>query len=434
MIKKINSEILKLSIPNILSNISVPLLSTVDTILMGGLSNAHLAAVGIGSMLFNIIYWNFGFLRMGTTGITAQYFGSEEEDNIWLSFLRAGILALILSVFLLLFQDVLYEICAWALNVADSIDPLVVEYYKIRIWAAPASLLLMVIMGWFFGMQNAIYPLVLTIIINGINIALSYYLVKHSGMDVRGVALGTTFAQYMGLLVGLILFATKYTYLIKFKVLSQLKKWTAIARFMKVNFDLFLRTVGLTFAFGFFYSQSSKLGNTVLAVNVVLMQFVNWMSYGIDGFAYASESLVGKYKGAKQTEALKIVIRQSFVWGGLVSLIYAVIYYIGGIQLFQIFSSDASLLSLAEELLLYMAIFPIISFASYMWDGIFVGLTATASMRNAMLLALMSFIAIFYMLPVSSTGDHIWQALCIFMVLRAVFQYGFYRKYGLEMR
>ncbi len=434
MIKKINNEILRLSIPNIISNISVPLLSTVDTILMGGLSNAHLAAVGIGSMLFNIIYWNFGFLRMGTTGITAQFFGSNDESNIWLSFLRAGILAVILALILLLFQGILYDGCAWALNISDGIDPLVVEYYKIRIWAAPASLLLMVVMGWFFGMQNAIYPLILTIVINGINIVLSYYLVKYSGMEVRGVALGTTIAQYIGLLVGLVLLGFEYSYLIKRNVLNELKKWAAIARFMKVNLDLFLRTVGLTFAFGFFYSQSSKLGNTVLAVNVVLMQFVNWMSYGIDGFAYASESLVGKYKGAKDDKALKIVIRQSFVWGGVVSLLYAIVYFIGGVELFQVFSTDSTLLSASKDLLFYMAIFPIISFASYIWDGIFVGLTATTSMRNAMLLALCIFIGIFYLLPSSANGSHIWQAMCAFMILRAIFQHGYYIKYGLAMK
>jgi len=434
MIKKINSEILRLSIPNIISNISVPLLSTVDTILMGGRSNLHLAAVGLGSMIFNIIYWNFGFLRMGTTGITAQFFGSKENDNIWLSFLRAGILAILIALLLIVLQGVLYQGCSWALNVDSSINLLVYEYYSIRIWAAPASLLLMVVMGWFFGVQNAIYPLILTIIINGVNIVLSYYLVIYEGLDVKGVAYGTVIAQYLGLIVGLILIWTKYSHLVKLSLISQLKKWEAFARFMRVNVDLFLRTVGLTFVFGFFYSQSSKLGNTVLAVNVVLMQFVNWMSYGIDGFAYASESLVGKYKGAQNIGALKIVIRQSFIWGGAVSLIYALVYFLWDTQLFQLFSTDESLLTSADDLLFYMVIFPIVSFASYIWDGVFVGLTATKSMRDAMLLALLVFIGFYYLLPVSSNGSHIWQAMCVFMIFRALFQYYYYRKYGVEMR
>jgi MATE family multidrug resistance protein len=433
MKKKINGEILKLSIPNIVSNISVPLLSTVDTILMGGLSNAHLAAVGLGSMIFNIIYWNFGFLRMGTTGITAQYYGSKENDNLWLSFLRAGVLAVIIALILILFQWILYTGGSWALNVSESIDPLVWEYYRIRIWAAPASLLLMVIMGWLFGMQNAIYPLLLTIVINVVNIILSYYMVVHLAMDVSGVALGTVIAQYVGLLVGLILINRKYGYLIKICLIKELKQLQPLLRFMKVNIDLFLRTVGLTFAFGFFYSQSSKLSDTVLAVNVVLMQFVNWMSYGIDGFAFACESLVGKYKGAKDNDALRVVIKQSFLWGGLVSLIYAFTYYIFGSQLFVLFSRDEVLILTAKDLLIYMAIFPIVSFASYIWDGVFVGLTATASMRNAMLLALITFIIAFYILPIHQNGAHIWQALCVLMIFRAVFQYGYYKKYGINL-
>ncbi|MDF1698939.1 MAG: MATE family efflux transporter [Saprospiraceae bacterium] len=434
MLKKINSEILRLSIPNIISNISVPLLSTVDTILMGGLSNSHLAAVGLGSMIFNIIYWNFGFLRMGTTGITAQYYGAGSNKNIWLSFLRAAILALLLAVLLILIQSYLYAGCSWALNISGAVDPLVVQYYDIRIWAAPASLLLMVVMGWLFGMQNAIYPLILTVIINVINIFLSYYLVLYKGMDVRGVALGTVIAQYVGLAFGLALIARKYKDLIRFNLWKELKQWEAFVRFMKVNVDLFLRTVGLTFAFGFFYSQSSKLSDTVLAVNVVLMQYVNWMSYGIDGFAFACESLVGKYKGAGNSEALKIVIRQSFLWGGVVSLIYAGIYYFFGPELFLIFSTDEQLFSFAQDLLIYMAIFPIVSFASYIWDGVFVGLTATTSMRNAMILALISFVAVFYILPVDASGAHIWMAMCSFMIFRAIYQSFYYKRFGVDLK
>ena len=434
MLRKINQEILRLSIPNIISNISVPLLSTVDTVLMGGLSNAHLAAVGIGSMIFNIIYWNFGFLRMGTTGITAQEYGANNNENIWLSFMRAGILALVLAFFLIIFQSIIYSGCSWALNISNDVNPLVLDYYNIRIWAAPASLMLMVVMGWLFGMQNAIYPLILTVVINLVNIFLSYYLVKYEAMEVRGVAIGTTVAQYFGLTIGLIMIIFKYRYLIQMKLIRRLNKWLAFARFMKVNLDLFLRTVGLTFGFGFFYSQSSKLGDTVLAVNVVLMQFVNWMSYGIDGFAYASESLVGKYKGASDRDSMKLVVRQSFIWGGVVSLIYAVTYFVFGSELFRIFSTDNELLDASGDLLIYMAIFPIVSFASYIWDGIFVGLTATVSMRNAMILALLIFIGSFYILPTDPGGVHIWQAMCVFMIMRAVFQQIYYLRDGLDMK
>lgn len=434
MKKRINKEIIKLSIPNILSNISVPLLSTVDTILMGGLSSIHLAAVGLGSFLFNVIYWNFGFLRMGTTGMTAQNYGANDKDEVWLSLLRAGVLSIILAVLLLTLQSPIYELAKSALVVSAENDPLILEYFKIRIWAAPAALMLMVVMGWLFGMQNAIYPLILTIIINVVNIVTSYYLVKIVGMDVRGVAFGTVLAQYTGLIIGLGLIFRKYNSYINWSLASRLSSLSEYSRFLKVNFDLFLRTLCLTFSFGFFYRQSSKLGDIVLAVNVVLMQFVNWMSYGIDGFAYATESLVGKYKGAEKPKEVKVVIGQSFLWGGLVSLLYAAVYYIFGIELFELFSDDPSLLSVGKELLYFIAIFPIVAFASYIWDGIFVGLTATTSMRNAMIMALFVYLISFYLIPETANGSNVWIALSIFMIARAVFQWGYYMKYGLEMK
>lgn len=434
MKKQINKEIIKLSIPNILSNISVPLLSTVDTILMGGLSSIHLAAVGLGSFLFNVIYWNFGFLRMGTTGMTAQSYGANDKEEVWLSLLRAGVLSLILAILLMLLQTPIYELAKSALVVSAENDPLILEYFKIRIWAAPAALMLMVVMGWLFGMQNAIYPLILTIVINIVNIVTSYYLVKIAGMDVRGVALGTVIAQYTGLIIGLVLVLKKYKPYINWSLANRLSSLSEYSRFLKVNFDIFLRTLCLTFSFGFFYRQSSKLGDVVLAVNVVLMQFVNWMSYGIDGFAYATESLVGKYKGAEKPKEVKMVIGQSFLWGGLVSLLYAAVYYIFGIELFGLFSDDPLLLSVGKELLYFIAIFPIIAFASYIWDGIFVGLTSTTSMRNAMILSLFVYLISFYLIPETANGSNVWIALSIFMVARAVFQWGYYMKDGLEMK
>jgi len=400
---------------------------------MGGLSSIHLAAVGLGSFLFNVIYWNFGFLRMGTTGMTAQSYGAKDKDQVWLSLLRASVLSIILALLLLILQTPIYELAKSALVVSVENDPLILEYFKIRIWAAPAALMLMVVMGWLFGMQNAIYPLILTIIINVVNILTSYYLVKFAGMDVRGVAFGTVIAQYVGLTIGLILIINKYKSYINWSLSNKLASLSEYSRFLKVNFDIFLRTLCLTFSFGFFYRQSSKLGDVVLAVNVVLMQFVNWMSYGIDGFAYATESLVGKYKGAEKPKDVKMVIAQSFLWGCLVSLLYAAIYYIFGIELFGLFSDDPSLITIGKELLYFMAIFPIVSFASYIWDGIFIGLTATTSMRNAMVFALIVYLTSFYIIPETNNGSNIWIALSIFMVARAFFQWGYYLKGGLEM-
>ena len=191
----INKEILRLAIPNILSNISIPLLSTVDTVLVGNLSASHIGAVGLGAMIFNFIYWNFGFLRMGTTGLTAQSFGKSDDIAITETLSRALILALILALIILLLQSPLLSLLSWFLNVDGSVQTFVNEYFFTRVWAAPATFMLYGLLGWYFGMQNAIIPLILTLIINVANIIVSWVLVKHFNMDVKGVALGTVVAQ-----------------------------------------------------------------------------------------------------------------------------------------------------------------------------------------------------------------------------------------------
>jgi len=201
-----NKEILRLAIPNILSNISIPLLSTVDTVLMGSLSAAHLGAVGIGGMIFNFIYWNFGFLRMGTTGMTAQAFGAKNQEEQIHLFLRAGLIALVTAILIILLMRPIESLSLLAFNMEGGQAGLVSEYFRVRIWAAPASLMIFVMTGWFFGMQNAIYPLLITVLVNVTNMVASIYLVKYLDMGIRGVALGTVIAQYLGLLIAIALF------------------------------------------------------------------------------------------------------------------------------------------------------------------------------------------------------------------------------------
>ncbi|MEL6926676.1 MAG: MATE family efflux transporter, partial [Bacteroidota bacterium] len=310
-----NREILRLAIPNIVSNISIPLLSTVDTALMGRLSELHLGAVGVGAMVFNIVYWNFGFLRMGTTGITAQAYGRDDRTALRHTFVRAVMVALGIALLILLLQIPLAKASLYLMNVEDQQYQLVYEYFMIRVWAAPASLSLYAFMGWFFGMQNAVFPLIITLVINVVNIILSYVLVQYAGMDVDGVAWGTVVAQYVGLLLAGILFASRYGYLLQTGNETTAEEsgwlqWSAFRQFLSINGDIFLRTVCLSFAFGFFYSQSAGFDELTLAVNVILLQFLNWMSYGVDGFAFASESLVGKYHGASDAKGMNRAIRR----------------------------------------------------------------------------------------------------------------------------
>lgn len=423
-----NREILKLAIPNILSNISVPLLSSFDTALMGRLSADHLGAVGLGSMVFNFVYWNFGFLRMGSTGMTAQAYGRDNRSEITQVLGQASVVAIALALLLLVFQQPILGASQGLLKVATDQQALVGEYFSIRIWAAPAALGLYALMGWFFGMQNAIYPLLLTLLINGVNMALSYYWVHHLGWGIAGVAWGTVAAQYVGLFgaIGLLLY--KYAWVRIYMQSKLIFAWSGLSRFLSINSDIFLRTLCLTLAFAFFYRQSSTFGDLVLAVNVILLQYVNWMSYGVDGFAFAAESLVGKYHGAQQNERVQKAIQLSFKWGMGLALIYALTYTALGNQLLHIFTDQQDVILAAEPYLIWMLIFPILGTPCYIWDGIFVGLTASTAMRNTMLIAFIAYLLTYYFYGASWDNHGLWLSLVLFMVYRGLAQWWwFYR-------
>jgi len=427
-----NRSILRIAIPNILSNISVPLLGTVDTALMGRLSELHIGAVGIGGMIFSFMYWNFGFLRMGTTGITARAFGAERLTEVSATLGRALVIALLLAFGIMIFQSPLGKAGFFLMNLEGEAKVLTAQYFYIRMWAAPATLGLYALLGWFFGMQNAIYPLILTIIINVTNMIGSYWFIVQWGMEIDGVAWGTVIAQYVGFFLGVVLLFykyPKYLYLLKVEMLLEVSSLTS---FFRINRDLFFRTLALTLAFGFFYSRSAAEGGLLLAVNVILLQYLNWMSYGIDGFAYAAESLVGKYSGARKLEQLKQIIHLSFWWGGGLAVFFSVVYFIFGNQLLGIFTNQEEVITAAQPYLAWMILFPVVSFACYIWDGIFIGLTASAEMRNAMVVSLLLYLGMHYGFSYWWAVHGMWAAFLAFMALRAIFLWTSYRKMGLE--
>ena len=429
-----NRELLRLAIPNIISNISIPLLSSVDTLLMGHLSPAHLGAVGIGSMIFNFFYWNFGFLRMGTTGITAQAYGRGDNNDISNTLGRAIIVSLAIAFLLLIFQKPIANASFSLMNVLDSQWDMVGEYFFIRLYAAPATLALYALIGWFFGMQNAIIPLILTIFINVVNIAFSVFFVHYLDMEISGVAWGTVIAQYSGLSLGLILIFAKYRPYITGQSLKALSKISELKQFLLINRDIFFRTICLTFVFAFFYSKSSEAGDLVLASNVILMQFLNWMSYGIDGFAYATESLTGKYFGKKNIEKLNQAIRLSFIWGGVVAVSFSLLYAFGGTILISIFTNQEEVRSFTRPFLIWMIITPIAGFWSYIWDGIFVGITASKAMRNSMVISLGIYFLIFYSLRGLAINDLLWLSLIMFLVARGAIQSIMFWQKGVKLK
>ena len=426
----LNKQILRLAIPNILSNLSVPLLSTVDTALMGRQeSAAYIGAVAIGSLLFNFIYWSFSFLRMGTTGLTAQAFGKDDKPAVSNILGRAFLTAMAGSILLLLIQVPLANMSFHLLDASATVEGFAKEYFYTRIWAAPATLALYAIMGWFFGMQNALYPLVLTILINVVNIISNIYFVNFMGMKADGVAIGTVIAQYTGLLAALILFNNKYADYLKYFKREIIFELGALKKFLALNRDIFIRTFCLIFAFAFFDNESARQGDVILAVNAIMLQFISWMSYGIDGFAHASESLIGKYLGANDKPQLKKAIKYSFLWAMGFAILYSVIYLVSGDSLLYVFTDQESIIQAAVPFLFWVILFPIVATPGYIWDGIYIGHTASVAMRSTMVIAL-SIYLIFYYLQVHffAWGNHgLWLALLVFMAARGGVQWAWFR-------
>jgi MATE family multidrug resistance protein len=430
-----NKEILRLAVPNILSNISVPLITSFDTVLMGGLGGKHIAAVGLGGMAFNFVYWNFGFLRMSTTGLTARAYGAEDKAAQMATLARAALLAVAISIFLILLQYPFAELTHWLLNLRTDQIALVDDYFYIRILAAPAALLQMVLFGWFFGRQNAVFPLVLTLVLNAANMALSWYLVKSLGWGIRGVAWGTVIAQYLGFAFGLALWWWEcrrggLSFQKPSLHLRARQKNTAPAlrEFLSVNRDIFIRTLCLTLSFAFFYNRANALdvGTAVVAANVILLQLVNWLSYGIDGFAFAAESLVGKYSGANKPAELRRVIRLVFLWGMAFAGVYALVYGLGNTHILSLFAPENTApetLAAANYYLPIVVAFCLAAAPCYLIDGIYIGLTAASAMRQTMLIAFAGYLVSYFLVGQHYGNWGLWGSLLMFMVLRAAIQY-----------
>jgi MATE family multidrug resistance protein len=382
-------------------------------------------------MIFNIIYWNFGFLRMGTTGMTAQAYGADDAKQQATILFQALIVGLILAISVILLSTPLMYGAEYLLQLDSAQTPIVREYFFIRIWDAPASMMLYSLMGWLFGMQNAKYPLFLTIWINLCNVLISYVLVVHYGWEIAGVAWGTVIAQYSGVLVALIMLMFKYRHLLR--AISILQQFGDLKKFLTINADIFIRTICLTLAFGIFYSQSSSLGSGVLAANVVLLLFVNWMSYAIDGFAYAAESLVGKYKGQSNDDSTLMAIELIFRWTAGAAILISIIYFLYADVLTAIFTDQRDVITEVHKYHMWVILFPILAFVCYIWDGVFIGLTAVHAMRNSMILAFMLY------LPTLIIGGHyfgnhgLWAGLLLFMIYRGGVQSYFFWKQKLTI-
>lgn len=418
-----NKEIFRLAIPNILSNLSIPLLGLVDAALMGHLDDAEkfLSAVAIAIGIFNVLYWSFGFLRMGTTGMTAQAFGADKQQESLMVLFRGLTVAVLAGLVLVILQEPI----AWAglelMEGSDQAKSVAREYFFIRIYAAPAALTLYVFNGWFLGMQNAVIPLVLSLVINLVNIGANFLLVIGYGMEAEGIAWGTLAAQYAGLATAIILFLYRYRGMLALRVGANLFDPVQLKRFFLLNRDLFIRTTCLVFAFTYFTSRSGTFGDEILAANTLLYQLFYLMSYLVDGFAFAAESLVGKYVGVGNPEILKKVIRKIMVFGMGFAALFSVAYLFAGESFLALLSNDQQVIEDAVEYLPWVIFMPVWGAYSFLWDGIFIGATSSKALRNVMIIAVFLVFLPTWFLTKDLLGNHgLWLAMSLLMVTRGV--------------
>ncbi len=419
-----HKKILKLAIPNILSNLTVPLLGMVDLHLMGYLdSETYMGAVALGGVIFNFVYWGFAFLRMSISGLAAQSYGRKNKEEMAMVLFRGLFIAVSGGILLLIFQKYIGGFSFWLLDGSEEVKHLASNYFYVRIWAAPAAIVLMVVNGWFLGMQNAIYPMIISVTINVVNIVSSFLFVKVGGFEERGVAMGSVIAQYTGVVLALILFMIKYKSVLSYFKLKSLFIVEQFKKFVNVSGDIFIRTCCVVAVFTFFTSQSAGFGDTELAANSALLQFLFLFSYFLDGFAYAAEAIVGKCFGAGNKQKLTEAVKKLFMWGLGFALLFTLMYGLLGNQILKIFTNRESVLAEASKYITWLIFIPLVSFGSFIWDGIYIGCTSSKAMRNTMLISagIFFFVPFYIFHPI--IGVHaIWLGMLLFMLSRSVVQ------------
>ena len=423
-----NRKILNLAIPNIISNITVPLLGIVDLTLMGRLGDeVYIGAIAIGGMMFNFIYWGFSFLRMGTSGFTAQAFGKQDNKESINILSRSLLAALIGSSLVIIMQWPIELFSFWVLNSSDAVEHYARGYFYIRIWAAPATISLYAFTGWFIGMQNAKIPMTVAIVINLLNIGFNMFFVFVLDLKSDGVAWGTLVAQYSGLVLSIYLFKKKYGHLVKLWERKAMTNLEALRKFYMVNKDIFIRTLALIFTMSFFTAKSAATNDLILAINTILFQFFIFFSYFVDGFANAGEALAGRYIGAGDRKNLVKSVKLIFTWSLFISLGFTLVNFLGSNLVLKLMTSSTDIITGAKPYLPWIVAIPIVSFVAFIWDGIYIGATISTHLRNSILVALAVFLALYFSMKPTLGNHALWLALTAFLLVRGLYLSAFAR-------
>ena len=426
-----NREILRIAIPSIITNITIPLLGIIDLSIVGHIDSADggalaIGAISVGGLIFNMIYWLFAFLRMGSSGLTAQRFGREDGAGERRVLRMALTVAVVCGVGIFALQWPIEWLAHIIIAPTDEVWALAITYFHIRIWAAPAVLSLFALNGWFVGMQNSRFPMYIAIGQNLLNIAVSALLVFQFGLGVRGVALGTVISQYCGLAVAF--FLVRRIHLHPADGTIDTARELSLADFFRVNRDIFLRMICIIAVTTAFTSFGARQGDMLLAVNTLLIQLFILFSYFCDGFALAGEALVGKYVGAKSHERKMMCVRRLFGWASGVTLLFTTIYFFAANGILRLLTDDTSVIDAAQPYLPWTLAIPLAGFATFMWDGIFIGATATRQMLYTLAVAAAVFFVLWFWPMALPTNHHLWFAFVVYLVVRSVVQTAMARK------
>ncbi len=424
--RHMHKHLFTLAIPMILSNITVPLLGLVDTAVIGHLEQAYfLGGSTVGAMLITAITWLCGFLRMSTTGLSAQAYGAFDKQQGLIILMRGVLVALLIAAVVLICQGFYLDIALSLAGGSEQVQFYARQYSEIRIWGLPAALANLVILGWLLGNHQAKTVMVLLIVTNLINLVLDLVFVLGLGWQVRGVALATLVAEYSGLTLGLVvIIRSKFSEL---KLMWQDKNWfrlltnrAALLEYFKLNRDILIRTLCLEICFIFITFQGARLGDNIVAANAILMNFLLLISFGLDGIANAAEVMVGKAKGAGDNKKLKQVVNISLVWSALFALAYSLAFIIGGQYFITLISDIPSVVAEANLYFSWIIFLPLISCWCYLYDGVYIGLMQARAMRNSMLIATFAcFFPMWWLLQ--GYGNHgLWAAFSVFMLMRGL--------------
>jgi len=419
--KNKTTSVWALAVPIILSNITVPLLGAVDAAVMGHMeSAAYLGAVAVGGLIFDYIYWGFGFLRLSTTGLAAQALGAQDGNEARAVFGRAVAIAISGALLLWISQSLIFMAAKSMLEASPEVENLAQIYFEVRIWSAPAALMNYALIGWVLARKDTIGVLIQQVIANVVNVVLDLWFVMGLGYGVEGVAIATVIAQYVGMIFGFYILKKNLSGLDGHWHLDHIFKADQIKRLVSMNADLFIRTVCLLTSFAWFTSQGAKTSDVVLAANAILLQFMLITSYAMDGFAHAIEVLSGHAVGKKDRPEFKAAVKDTIIFAFACAVAFTGFYFFAGEMMIGWFSDIEEVVQTAETYLIWAIIMPLISVWGYQLDGIYFGLTETKTLRNMMIISLAIYIPLSLLL-MGEYGNHgLWASFTIFTLLRAI--------------